>query len=341
MNLCCWIPARTSNASRCISLQYAVMGNVYSREILGCRKPRVGLLSVGTEDSKGNELTLEAFKLCKQIDINFIGNVEGYDLFTNRVDVVICDGFVGNVVLKTCESLAMGMISMLKRELSRNPKAQTGRVSGAKRPARHQAPDGPRGVWRRAAAGVERHGDEGPRIRPRACDYERHPHHHRNHSTTTSTRPSPMKSSVRPSGWAAKNPMRQPQSPHDPIAHKKFKNPRAKYDFKGRTCSISGVGSYVPERIITNADLEKMVDTTDEWITSRTGIKARRVAATDEFTSDLATHAALRAMKQAGGQARANRLDHRRHHHAGHAISIHRLSGAAEDRRVSRGGVRH
>lgn len=84
-----------------------------------------------------------------------------------------------------------------------------------------------------------------------------------------------------------------------PSPSKKFKNPRAKYDFKGRTCSISGVGSYVPERIITNADLEKMVDTSDEWITSRTGIKARRVAAIDEFTSDLATHAALRAMKQA------------------------------------------
>ncbi|HZV35389.1 MAG TPA: beta-ketoacyl-ACP synthase III [Verrucomicrobiae bacterium] len=80
---------------------------------------------------------------------------------------------------------------------------------------------------------------------------------------------------------------------------KKFKNPRAKYDFKGRTCSIAGVGSYVPERIITNADLEKMVETSDEWITSRTGIKARRVAATHEFTSDLAANAAARAMKMA------------------------------------------
>jgi len=81
---------------------------------------------------------------------------------------------------------------------------------------------------------------------------------------------------------------------------KKFKNPRANYNFEGRTCSISGVGSYVPERVVTNADLEKMVDTTDEWITTRTGIKARRVAAADEFTSDMATHAATRAMKKAG-----------------------------------------
>ncbi len=86
----------------------------------------------------------------------------------------------------------------------------------------------------------------------------------------------------------------------NPPLSKKFKNPRAKYDFKGRTCSIVGVGSYVPARIVTNADLEKLVDTSDEWITSRTGIKARRVAAADEFTSDLAAQAALRAMKKAG-----------------------------------------
>ncbi len=79
----------------------------------------------------------------------------------------------------------------------------------------------------------------------------------------------------------------------------KFKNPRAKYDFQGRTCSITGVGSYLPEKILTNADLEKMVDTSDEWITSRTGIKERRLAAANEFTSDLATQAALQAMQRA------------------------------------------
>ena len=88
-----------------------------------------------------------------------------------------------------------------------------------------------------------------------------------------------------------------------PSPAKKFKNPRAKYDYKGRSCSISGVGSYVPSRIITNADLEEIVETTDEWITSRTGIKARRVAGADEFTSDLAAHAATRAMKKAGVKA--------------------------------------
>ena len=107
-------------------LQYAVMGHVYSREILGHKKPRVGILSVGTEAIKGNELTLEAFRLCEKIPINFIGNVEGHDLFRNRVDVVVCDGFVGNIVLKTCESLAKGMLTWLKAELMKNYKRQLG-----------------------------------------------------------------------------------------------------------------------------------------------------------------------------------------------------------------------
>ncbi|MCG8574896.1 MAG: ketoacyl-ACP synthase III, partial [Flavobacteriales bacterium] len=79
-----------------------------------------------------------------------------------------------------------------------------------------------------------------------------------------------------------------------------FVNPRAEHDFKGRTCSIVSVGSYVPERKLTNADLEKMVDTSDEWITTRTGIKERRIAADDQFTSDLAAEAARRAMDKAG-----------------------------------------
>ena len=85
-----------------------------------------------------------------------------------------------------------------------------------------------------------------------------------------------------------------------PTSNPKFKNPRARYNFQGRTCSIAGVGSYVPAKVLTNADLEKMVNTTDEWITSRTGIKERHLAAKDEFTSDLGTKAALKAMARAG-----------------------------------------
>src|SRR3954470_10111727 len=81
---------------------------------------------------------------------------------------------------------------------------------------------------------------------------------------------------------------------------RKFKNPRAQHGFQGRTCSIISVGSYVPERVLTNADLEKIVETSDDWITSRTGIKERHIAAENEFTSDMAAKAALRAMQNGG-----------------------------------------
>lgn len=106
--------------------QYAVMGSVFSREILGYAKPRVGILSVGTEEVKGNDLTLEALRLCRRLDLNCVGNVEGHDLFANRVDVVVCEGFVGNVVLKTCESLANGIFEWLKRELTSTALRQAG-----------------------------------------------------------------------------------------------------------------------------------------------------------------------------------------------------------------------
>ena len=108
-------------------VQFAIMGSVYSRAVLGHQKPRVGLLSNGTEPNKGNALTQEAFKMLKQIDLNFVGNVEGHDLFRNKVDVVVCDGFVGNIVLKTVESFAKGLVGLLQKELSSNPK----RILGA------------------------------------------------------------------------------------------------------------------------------------------------------------------------------------------------------------------
>src|ERR1051326_6713416 len=82
-------------------------------------------------------------------------------------------------------------------------------------------------------------------------------------------------------------------------ANRRFKNPRAVHGFKSRTCSIVSVGSYLPERVLTNAELEKIVDSSDEWITIRTGIKERRLAADDEFTSDIASRAALSALERA------------------------------------------
>ncbi|MCB1125495.1 MAG: phosphate acyltransferase PlsX [Verrucomicrobiae bacterium] len=107
-------------------LQFAIMGSAYAREVMHIARPRVGLLSVGTEDIKGNDLTQETFKLCKQVDLHFVGNVEGHDLFLNRVDVVVCDGFTGNIVLKTCEGLATGLFRWLRKELTRSPKRAMG-----------------------------------------------------------------------------------------------------------------------------------------------------------------------------------------------------------------------
>ncbi len=106
--------------------QFAVMGDLYAREILGLAKPRVGVLSNGSEESKGNDLTREAARLCALLDLNFIGYVEGFDLFNDAVDVVVADGFTGNVVLKTAESLGYAMMQMLKAELTANPLRQLG-----------------------------------------------------------------------------------------------------------------------------------------------------------------------------------------------------------------------
>jgi glycerol-3-phosphate acyltransferase PlsX len=101
--------------------QFAVMGNLYAREILGVKTPRVGVLSNGSEESKGNDLTREAARLCSQLDLNFTGYVEGFDLFNDGVDVVVTDGFTGNVVLKTSESLGYTMKHLLEKEFKATP----------------------------------------------------------------------------------------------------------------------------------------------------------------------------------------------------------------------------
>ncbi len=121
-NLFVLIDSGANIDTRALNLvEYAIMGSVYSREVLGFKKPRVGLMSIGTEDAKGNELTKEAFKYLTSAPIHFAGNVEGHDLFENPVEVVVCDGFTGNVVLKTSESIANAIFHWLKHELKRSP----------------------------------------------------------------------------------------------------------------------------------------------------------------------------------------------------------------------------
>ena len=106
--------------------QFAIMGEIYSRQIFGTKNPRVGLLSVGEEESKGNELTREAFPLLKALPINFIGNVEGRDLYNGKADVIVCDGFVGNVALKVSEGLVSTVRAMMKESLQETITRQVG-----------------------------------------------------------------------------------------------------------------------------------------------------------------------------------------------------------------------
>jgi phosphate acyltransferase len=106
--------------------QFAVMGHVYARDILGIDNPRVGLLSVGEEEGKGNELTREAYEQLKESSLNFVGNVEGRDIYNGHCDVVVTDGFTGNVALKISESLAEMLGAMIKEELHRDLRSKVG-----------------------------------------------------------------------------------------------------------------------------------------------------------------------------------------------------------------------
>ncbi|WP_409253669.1 phosphate acyltransferase PlsX [Bacillus sp. SCS-153A] len=99
-------------------LQYAVMGSIYAEKVRGIANPRVGLLNIGTEEKKGNELTKAAFSLLQDAPVNFIGNVESRDLLDGAADVVVTDGFTGNMVLKTIEGTALSIFSMLKTTLT-------------------------------------------------------------------------------------------------------------------------------------------------------------------------------------------------------------------------------
>ncbi|MGD0478597.1 MAG: phosphate acyltransferase PlsX [Terracidiphilus sp.] len=106
--------------------QFAVMGEMYARSVFKIAKPRVGLLSIGEEESKGNELTREALPLLKALPIHFIGNVEGRDIFNGNADVIVCDGFVGNVALKTSEGIGRFVRDVLRTSLNKTVTAQVG-----------------------------------------------------------------------------------------------------------------------------------------------------------------------------------------------------------------------
>jgi glycerol-3-phosphate acyltransferase PlsX len=101
-------------------LQFGIMGEVFAKHLLKNPNPRVGLLSIGEEETKGNELTKEAFKLLTETNLNFIGNVEGRDIMMGKADVIVCDGFIGNVVLKTSEAVAEAINCLLRENVGDN-----------------------------------------------------------------------------------------------------------------------------------------------------------------------------------------------------------------------------
>ena len=118
-----------ANAGGCAPehlLQFAIMGEVYAKDLMGKESPRVGLLSVGEEKSKGSPVTLSAFPLLEESPLNFVGNVEGRDIVSGTADVVVCDGFVGNALLKFAEGMADMVFSLMKKELGQSTMAKLG-----------------------------------------------------------------------------------------------------------------------------------------------------------------------------------------------------------------------
>ena len=101
-------------------LQFAIMGSIYAYKVLKERTPRVSLLSIGEEENKGNYLILQAFKLLKESSLNFVGNIEGGDITRGNVEVVVCDGFVGNIILKFAEGFAKTTLTIISREMKKN-----------------------------------------------------------------------------------------------------------------------------------------------------------------------------------------------------------------------------
>lgn len=101
-------------------IQYAIMGSVYSSYVHGKKNPKIGLMSNGAEEEKGTAFTKEVFGLLKESNLNFIGNIEGHDLFSKEVDVVVCDGFTGNIILKTCEATAKAVAKWVTEEIQKN-----------------------------------------------------------------------------------------------------------------------------------------------------------------------------------------------------------------------------
>ena len=213
--------------------------------------PVVGLLNVGEEEEKGNAVVQEAHRLLKQSPgLNYIGNIEGRDILAGhpkhgRVDVVVCDGFVGNVVLKFYESVARLIVGLVKRSAPRHPRAGR-RCSEVFRILDYSEYGGA------PLLGVQGRVHHLPRLLQRQRHQERHP-----------GRGAVGRGRAQPAHRRRVRPARGRGPAHEPRA-------------RSRNCRRLGVA--VPAGVVTNADLEKTLDTSDQWIVERTGIRERRIA---------------------------------------------------------------
>ena len=262
-------------------VQFAIMGNVFARTVLGVLQPTVGILNVGSEELKGHEAVREASAMLRNTPMpgSFHGFVEGDDIAKGTVDVVVTDGFTGNVALKTIEGTAKLYTGFLRESFRTSIMAKRrlpAGASGDQQPAhaRRSAP-----LQRRHLPRPQRHRREEPRrhrrhrLRQRDRRRRRHGRARRHREDQRGLRPPDDAAAA---GREGGQPLMATRS------------------------IVAGCGAYLPSRILSNADLARKLETSDEWIVQRTGIRERRIAADGEMTSDLAIRAAEAALKNAG-----------------------------------------
>ncbi len=268
-------------------------------------RPTVGLLNIGEEEIKGNDVVKQAGELLRTSGLNFIGNVEGDDIYKGTADVVVCDGFVGNVTLKTSEGLAQMLATFLREEFSRNLLTKLAgliAMSALKSFKRRVDPRRYNGASLLGLKGivVKSHGS--------ADNYA-------------------FEMALHRAAEEVRNKL-------EIAAHRRARPPGGGGMIYSR---ISGTGSYLPGQAVTNDDLVAHgVNTSDEWIVERTGIRKRHLADQEQTASDLALEASRAAIADAGIGADRHRPDHRRHLHPRLHLSQHGGAAAGQTRHQQR-----
>ncbi len=267
-------------------LQFGAMAAAFSEVVMLKERPRVGLLSIGEEGGKGNTLVKKTHDLFRQSSLNYVGNVEGRDIFKGDVDVIVCDGFVGNVCLKVSEGLAEAILHMLRDEISQSLKAKIGYAlaEGAFKNFKKRvdyAEYGGAPLLGLNGTGIICHGRSNAKAIRNAVRVAKELV-----ANKVNDRIETLLSAVAPV-WQR---YRKHHRPGDDIE-----------TMSG--CIVIGTGCAYPERAMFNRELEEIVDTSDEWIVSRTGIKSRYIATKGEETSQLAADASRKALVFAGVKA--------------------------------------